>query len=36
MTDANTDGEVDQLIDVLGRLVNVFDLQPARRKERAA
>jgi 8-amino-7-oxononanoate synthase len=36
MTDANTDGEVDQLIDVLGRLVNVFDLQPARPKERAA
>ena len=36
VTAANTDAEIDQLIDVLGRLVNVFDLQPARTNERAA
>ena len=34
LTAANSDGEVDQLIDVLGRLANAFDLQPA--VERAA
>ena len=36
MTAANTDAEVEQLLDVLGRLVNRFDMQPARRNERAA
>jgi 7-keto-8-aminopelargonate synthetase-like enzyme len=36
ITAANTDAEIEQLIDVLGRLVNVFDLQPARKSERAA
>ena len=36
VTASNTDAEIDQLIDVLGRLVNVFDLQPARTSERAA
>jgi 8-amino-7-oxononanoate synthase len=36
MTAANTDAEVEQLLDVLGRLANRFDLQPARRDERAA
>jgi 8-amino-7-oxononanoate synthase len=36
ITAANTDAEIEQLIDVLGRLVNVFDLQPARKRERAA
>jgi 8-amino-7-oxononanoate synthase len=36
VTAANTDAEVEQLLDVLGRLVNSFDLQPARRSERAA
>jgi 8-amino-7-oxononanoate synthase len=36
MTAANTDAEVEQLVDVLGRLVNRFELQPARRSERAA
>jgi len=36
MTAANTDSEVEELLDVLGRLVNRFDLQPARRDERAA
>jgi 8-amino-7-oxononanoate synthase len=36
LTAANTDAEIDQLLDVLGRLVNRFDLQPARPKERAA
>jgi 8-amino-7-oxononanoate synthase len=36
MTAANTDAEVEQLLHVLDRLVNVFDLQPARRNERAA
>jgi len=32
LTAANTDGEVDQLIDTLGALANGFDLQPAERK----
>jgi 8-amino-7-oxononanoate synthase len=36
MTAANTDAEVDQLLDVLGRLANRFDLQPAGASERAA
>jgi 8-amino-7-oxononanoate synthase len=36
MTAANTDTEVEQLLDVLGRLANRFDLQPARTSERAA
>src|SRR2546426_278466 len=36
ITAANTDAEIEQLIDVLGRLVNVFDLQPARTSDRAA
>ena len=37
MTAANTDAEVEQLLDVLGQLANSFDLQPAReRTERAA
>jgi 8-amino-7-oxononanoate synthase len=34
LTAANTDGEIDQLIDVLGRLANSFDLQEV--AERAA
>jgi 8-amino-7-oxononanoate synthase len=36
LTAANTDAEVEQLLDVLDRLVERFDLQPARPKERAA
>jgi hypothetical protein len=36
MTAANTGAEVEQLLDVIGRLVNRFDLQPARPKEQAA
>jgi 8-amino-7-oxononanoate synthase len=36
VTAANTDAEIEQLTDVLGRLVNRFDLQPARTSERAA
>jgi 8-amino-7-oxononanoate synthase len=36
MTAANTDAEVEQLLDVFDRLVNRFDLQPVRRTERAA
>ncbi|HEY5659600.1 MAG TPA: pyridoxal phosphate-dependent aminotransferase family protein [Gaiellaceae bacterium] len=36
VTAANTDDEIEQLNDVLGRLVNRFDLQPARQKEQAA
>jgi 8-amino-7-oxononanoate synthase len=36
VTAANTDAEIEQLVDVLGRLVNVFDLQPARKRVRAA
>jgi 8-amino-7-oxononanoate synthase len=35
-TASNTDAEIDQLVDVLGRLAARFDLQPARREERAA
>ena len=31
LTAANTDAEVDQLIEVLGKLANAFDLQPAER-----
>ena len=29
LTTANAEAEIDQLIDVLGRLANAFDLQPA-------
>jgi 8-amino-7-oxononanoate synthase len=36
VTAANTDAEIEQLLDVLGRLANNFDLQPSRRSERAA
>src|SRR5205085_12377868 len=36
VTAANTDAEIEQLLDVLGRLANKFDLQPARTSERAA
>src|SRR3954451_19366378 len=36
MTAANTDAEVEQLVDVLGRLADRLDLEPARRTERAA
>ena len=36
MTAANSDAEVEQLLDVLGRLASRFDLQPAQRSERAA
>jgi 8-amino-7-oxononanoate synthase len=31
VTAANTDAEVDQLIEVLGKLANAFDLQPSER-----
>jgi 8-amino-7-oxononanoate synthase len=34
LTAANTDGEIDQLIDVLGKLANRFDLQPATERVR--
>ena len=34
LTAANTDAEIDQLIDVLGKLANAFDLQPARSRPR--
>jgi 8-amino-7-oxononanoate synthase len=30
VTAANTNAEIDRLVDTLGRLVNAFDLQPAR------
>ena len=33
---ANTNAEIEQLVDVPGRLANSFDLQPARAKVRAA
>jgi len=36
VTAANTNAEIDQLVDVLGRLANAFDLQPAHAKVRAA
>jgi 8-amino-7-oxononanoate synthase len=36
VTAANTDAEIEQLVDVLGRLTNSFDLQPARERRRAA
>ncbi len=36
VTVSNTQAELDQLVDVLGELANRFDLQPARREERAA
>ena len=36
ITAANTQAEIDQLVDVLRRLVERFDLQPARPKEVAA
>jgi len=36
VTAANTNAEIEQLVDVLGRLANSFDLQPARPKVRAA
>jgi 8-amino-7-oxononanoate synthase len=35
-TASNTDAEIDQLVDVLEKLADRFDLQPARRQERAA
>ncbi len=35
LTAANSDAEIEQLLDALGRLANQFDFQPARR-ERAA
>jgi 8-amino-7-oxononanoate synthase len=36
LTAANTHAEIEQLADVLGKLANAFDLQPARPKEVAA
>lgn len=36
MTAANTQAEIERLTDVLGKLANAFDLQPARREEYAA
>jgi 8-amino-7-oxononanoate synthase len=36
VTAANTNAEIEQLVDVLGRLANRFDLQPAQAKVRAA
>jgi 8-amino-7-oxononanoate synthase len=36
VTASNTNAEIEQLVDVLGRLANRFDLQPARAKVRAA
>jgi 8-amino-7-oxononanoate synthase len=36
VTAANTHAEIEKLVDVLGRLANAFDLQPARTKVRAA
>jgi aspartate/methionine/tyrosine aminotransferase len=36
VTDANTVAEIEQLVDVLGKLANTFDLQPARAPDLAA
>jgi 8-amino-7-oxononanoate synthase len=36
ITAANTQAEVDRLVEVLGMLANRFDLQPSKRAERAA
>ena len=36
ITAANTDAEIDQLVDVLSRLASRFDLQPSRHKRQAA
>jgi 8-amino-7-oxononanoate synthase len=36
VTAANTDAEIEQLIDVLGRLASRFDLQPAVSRRRVA
>jgi 8-amino-7-oxononanoate synthase len=36
VTAANTQAEIERLVDVLGKLANGFDLQPSRRTERAA
>jgi 8-amino-7-oxononanoate synthase len=36
VTAANTTAEIEQLVDVLGKLANRFELQPARTKVRAA
>jgi len=36
ITAANTQAEVERLVDVLGKLANRFDLQPSKRAERAA
>ena len=36
ITAANTQAEIESLVDVLGKLANGFDLQPSKRTERAA
>ena len=36
VTAANSNAEIEQLIDVLGKLANAFDLRPAGRQEYAA
>jgi 8-amino-7-oxononanoate synthase len=36
ITAANTNAEIEQLVDVLGRFVNAFDLRPSNRHEFAA
>jgi 8-amino-7-oxononanoate synthase len=36
ITAANTQAEIESLVDVLGKLANGFDLQPSKRAERAA
>jgi 8-amino-7-oxononanoate synthase len=36
VTAANTEAEIERLVDVLGKLANGFDLQPSKRAERAA
>ena len=36
VTAANSQAEIDRLVDVLGKLANAFDLRPATRQEYAA
>ena len=36
VTAANSQAEIEQLVDVLGKLANAFELRPSRRQEYAA
>ena len=36
ITSANSQAEIEQLVDVVGELANAFDLRPAGQREHAA